>query len=322
MGCVEGRPQPSEIREVGFSDQTTGGATPQPAPEVAPTPPPPHWTEIEEVRTRRPIRAQFPKAPSQVAGRLAPVPEESASPSARSGELIRLDPVDWEALHGESLASYSRNRELGSGSRSPDVPLAAVCPPPPRPSRRPPAAPAVKAPPPPEAYIPSSAAVRFQRQDSYRDVLIRHSRHSRLINFPDRRGSRTELERHNELEELRWCSLLLGAQRSCARWVCRALFKRKTRVLARQKAGVAQLSPARERELKWFEGLASRITVALRKCNAEDGRARGAAILSIEYLGILKRHHEEIRVFGRGRSFTDDWLGVQKKERQHWLKGG
>ena len=100
------------------------------------------------------------------------------------------------------------------------------------------------------------------------------------------------------------------------------MFKRKTRVLARLRGAAVQLSPARERELTWFEGLAPRITVALRRCNAEDGRARGAAILSIEYLDILKRNHEEIRRFGRGRSFTDDWIGVQKKERLHWLKGG
>ena len=68
--------------------------------------------------------------------------------------------------------------------------------------------------------------------------------------------------------------------------------------------------------------MAPRITAALRRCNAEDGRARGVAILSIEYLDILRRHHEEIRQFGRGRSFTDDWFGVQKKGRLHWLKGG
>ena len=100
------------------------------------------------------------------------------------------------------------------------------------------------------------------------------------------------------------------------------MFRRRTRVLARLKAAAFQLSPSRERELTRFEGLAPRITAALRRCNAEDGRARGAALLSIEYLDILKRHHEGIRTFGRGRSFTDDWFGVQKKERLHWLKGG
>ena len=56
--------------------------------------------------------------------------------------------------------------------------------------------------------------------------------------------------------------------------------------------------------------------------NAEDGRARGAAMLSIEYLDILKRHHEEVRRFGRARGSTDNWIGVRRMERLHWLRGG